>query len=97
MLVNSCDLRSYRGSRYSEKLSDGKDGEHLWLVQDVLDAFSRNIPHLILVMATEDIADDNSILRCELLAMISFMLARYRNKSYRNHVFFPVSLITVNI
>jgi hypothetical protein len=85
----SLDPGYYRGSRYAEKHTFDDREEHFWLVQHIFDQFSRT-PHLMLVMISDRPVDENP-LRSEIVAMVSFMLARFRSRSRRKHVLHPVS------
>lgn len=68
----------------------GRYEENCWMVDYISDKFSKT-PHLMLVM-TSDHTGDDGLLRSEMVAMVSFMLSRFRSESRRKHVVHPVSL-----
>lgn len=62
----------------------------MWVVPSIFDRFSKEKPHLMLIMASDHGATDQ-LLKVEIIAMVSYMLSRMLSKTRRKHIIHPVS------
>ncbi|KAK2813959.1 hypothetical protein FQN50_000360 [Emmonsiellopsis sp. PD_5] len=91
----------WKQTSYGEAQARGARGtehtgrEERFLVCNVFNTFSKRRPHQILLMAADHPAEENSLLRSEVLVMASFMRWKMLSMQREQSLVYPVMVITI--